>query len=147
MNAAHWHLVLNHIPVLGTFFAAGFLVAGIFGSSKPIKKAGLIVLLLSAGMVIPVVATGEEAEEIVEKQGVSHELIHEHEEQAETAQWLMVCLGGLALVSIIADGKNRKLADLLFMVCLIGSVAIGIVLVKVATTGGQISHPEIHALG
>lgn len=146
MNSAHWHLILNHIPVLGTFFAAGLLVAGIFGHSRQIKRSGLVFLLLSTVAVIPTVLTGEGAEEIVEERGVSHEMIHEHEEQAEVAQWFMLALGLVALGALVADYRRLPVTNVLIFACLLGAVAIGIVMINVATSGGQISHPEIHTI-
>jgi hypothetical protein len=144
MNAAHWHLILNHIPVLGTFFAAGLLVAGIFGHSRQIKRSGLVFLLVATVSVIPTVITGEGAEEIMEGRGISDEIIHNHEEEAEVAQWLMLMLGVVTLGALLADHKRLSFTNVLIFICLLGAVAIGIVMINVATSGGMISHPEIH---
>jgi hypothetical protein len=39
MSATHFHLILNHIPVLGTAFGLGLLIFGLLRTSDEIKKA------------------------------------------------------------------------------------------------------------
>jgi len=42
MNAAHLHLIVNHVPVLGPVFALLLLSLGMIRRSVDLKKAGLL---------------------------------------------------------------------------------------------------------
>ena len=83
MNATHFHLILNHIPVLGTAFGLGLLIFGLLRTSDEIKKAALGIFVIVAIATIPVYFTGEPAEEGVESlPGVSKAFMERHEEAA-----------------------------------------------------------------
>ena len=45
MNQAHWHLIINHVPVLGSLFAAVLLGAGMLGKNTTLVRAGLVAVL------------------------------------------------------------------------------------------------------
>ena len=54
MNVAHWHLILNHIPVLGIAFGLVVLGAGLWKSSEELKRLALVVFATSALLAVPV---------------------------------------------------------------------------------------------
>ncbi|HEX9782951.1 MAG TPA: hypothetical protein VGA56_09525, partial [Opitutaceae bacterium] len=102
MNVAHLHLILNHVPVLGTAFGLGLLTFALWRKSEEVKKAALGLFVISALLAIPVYFTGEPAEEIVEElPDVSHANIEEHEEAAEVAFIGVLMLGVAALTKLI----------------------------------------------
>jgi len=59
--------------------------------------------------------TGEGAEEIVEELGISHDIIHEHEEIAETFMKILYALGILSILGLTANLKNIQ-KQLLFLI-------------------------------
>jgi hypothetical protein len=59
MNPPHLHLMLNHLPFLGTIFGLGLLAYGIWRDSEDVKKAALGVLVVVALLAVPVYLTGE----------------------------------------------------------------------------------------
>ena len=64
LSPAHLHLVLNHIPVLGTMlFAPLVLVWGLLRRSRDVTQIGLLLAVLLAATTIPIYLTGEPAEE------------------------------------------------------------------------------------
>ena len=58
MNA-HWHLIVNHLPVLGVPFGAGLLGIGLLFGRTTLQRAGLAVLVL-AGLAAVGVALSRE---------------------------------------------------------------------------------------
>ena len=66
MNATHLHLMLNHIPVLGTVFGLGLLVFALWRKSEELKKAALGIFLIVALLAVPVYLTGEPAEGVAD---------------------------------------------------------------------------------
>ena len=65
MDAAHIHLLLNHIPILGTIFGLLLLCYGIWKHSDEIKKASLGTFVIVALITIAVYLTGDGAAQIV----------------------------------------------------------------------------------
>ena len=60
LSPAHLHLVLNHIPVLGTMlFAPLVLVWGLLRRSRDVTQIGLLLAVLLAITTIPIYLTGE----------------------------------------------------------------------------------------
>ena len=66
MNPAHWHLTLNHIPVLGMAFGLPLVSLALLRKSEELKRISLGFLIVIALLAIPVYLTGEPAEELVE---------------------------------------------------------------------------------
>lgn len=144
MNAAHWHLVLNHFPIIGTLIGTLVLITGILLKGDSIKKTGLFILAIAAILAFPTHETGEEAEDIVEETTqVSHALIHEHEELAESFNIMAIALILLAGGSLFLI--QRRLTEAKYLVIATAIVAIGasIWLFKIGQTGGEIMHQEI----
>lgn len=144
MNAAHLHLLVNHLPILGILFGLFVLIAGLLLNQTLIRRVALVGLIVAGVSALPANKTGEEAEEIVEHlEGVSHDLIHEHEEKAEA---FLLVAGGLALLSAVglwAELKNhaqRKMLNYLVLAVAAGAMFMA---AGVGNSGGEIRHPEI----
>lgn len=144
MNSIHWHLLLNHIPIIGSMVATAFLVAGFAFKSKPIKMAALAaVFILSLGA-MAANKTGENAEHSLENvAGINEQMMEEHEDAAGPALVTHV-LGGLAsAIALFLLYKERKGAELAFIAAmLLMVVAVGL-MARVGYLGGQIRHTEI----
>lgn len=143
MNAAEWHLIMNHVPVTGIIFGTLLLLAGLIARSRDVKLAGLVFFIVAAIMAYPVVASGEGAEEIVEELGVSHDVIHDHEELAESALWLVLGLGVLAILALLLTYRKHNRATTIEILTLLAALPICFVMANVAHTGGEIRHPEM----
>lgn len=144
MNQAHLHLLLNHIPILGSLGGALILLYGIFSKNIGVQKVALTIFIISALVAIPVFMTGEPTEEIVEDlAGVNKSMIEEHEETAKIAIWLIEALGILSLLSFILQAKGNALAKAFMNVTLLLSlIAFGLI-AKAGYEGGKIRHVEI----
>jgi hypothetical protein len=144
MNDAHLHLLFNHLPIVGSLIGILILAAGIFLKQVLVRKTAFAVLIFSALVTLPAFFTGEGAEEIVEElPGISHSLIHEHEEAAELALWLSEVLGILALIAFYLEHIQHKLSGMANFFTLIFSIGTFVSFAKTGNTGGEIHHPEI----
>ncbi len=146
MNEAHLHLVLNHFPIIVPIVGLLILIVGFFTDSETVKRTAFGVFVLGAILTFPAMYTGEGAEEIAEKlPGVTDQLIHKHEEQAETFAILNDILGLVALVGFWASWKQKQFDNWIAIVVLVLGLA-GLYLGKVTgTSGGEIRHTEIRA--
>ncbi|UKJ06703.1 DUF2231 domain-containing protein [Solitalea lacus] len=144
MNQAHWHLVLNHFPIVGTFFSILLLFAGIVLKNPGLKRSGLVLFVLTGILAIPAFLTGEGAEEVLKNKRLTDEnLVEQHEELGEIAMWTFGITGLLALVTLILDIKQKAAAKYFALLTLIISLANGVLLKNVGTSGGEIRHIEI----
>lgn len=145
MNTVHWHLLLNHLPIIGGIIGMGILVAGFVLKNNPmVKRTALGVFVFSAVFAIPTFLTGEGAEEAVENlPGVMESLIEEHEDLGKLFLLLMSTLGVVSLLALFADIKKLKAAKTLyFLVLLVGMVSIYFG-ATTGVSGGKVRHTEI----
>lgn len=144
VSPAHWHLLVNHFPIILIITAALFLGIGLVFKKDAIKSTALMIAVLAAltGMIAN--ATGEGAEEQVEElPGISHEAIHIHEEAAETGLMLIVITGALALISSFVFMKNKKTGNIFVIITFVATLASSGFMGYVGLTGGEIRHSEI----
>jgi uncharacterized membrane protein len=109
MNQAHLHLLLNHLPILGTLFGLLILAGGFLLKNDTVKRTALGIFVLSAILAIPAYLTGEGAEEVVEGlPGVTENLIEAHEDMANIFLWMVGALGLIALATFYTDLKSKE---------------------------------------
>lgn len=147
MNAAHVHLILNHVPILG--FALGLLLLGWarWRNSEETARAALALFLLVGLTSIAVFFSGEQAEDVVEGlAGVSHDAIEAHEEFAELAMIVSVVVG-LASAGALAAFWKRALPGWVTSAGLAAGLVVLTMLAYAGYQGGQIHHQEIRPGG
>ncbi|HEX6750548.1 MAG TPA: hypothetical protein VF092_24880 [Longimicrobium sp.] len=145
MNAAHLHLLLNHLPVVGTIGCILLLALAAVRRSPELAKVslGMVVLVALAGAAAYL--TGEPAEESVEHAaGVSEALIERHEEAALVALLLLSAVGALSLVELLAF-RRRAVPRPLILATLLAALLPAAAMGYTANLGGQIRHAEIRA--
>lgn len=151
MNAAHFHLLFNHLPVFACATAALLLAFALLKGSEPYKKLAYV-LLMAAGISAPAVFfSGDRAEERVEGMpGVSRSALHEHEEAGEAAMAAMLVLGVLATgqLALYAFPNAGRIRERISLVILAGSLASFGWSAWTANLGGKIRHASelgVHA--
>lgn len=146
MNNAHFHLVVNHLPIVGILIGTLVLVAGLLIKKSEVKLTAFGIFIFSAITSVAAFYTGEGAEEIVENiSGISETLIHTHEELAESFFTITLILGVLSLVGFVAELKKLKYTKYLTILILLLAIADGVVAKYVGTSGGEIRHSEIRS--
>jgi uncharacterized membrane protein len=144
MNDAHLHMVVNHFPIIGTFFGIGILIAGMFLKNDSVKNTAYILFVIASIFGALSMATGEGAEEMVEDfPNIGKAIIHEHEELAEKFALVLYVTGVFALISLGAAVKKFRMAKIFSFITLILALISGVLSIKVGTSGGEIRHTEI----
>ena len=146
MNAAHWHLVVNHLPIIFPIVGILVMITGFISKSEAVKRTAFMIFAIGAITTIAAMSTGEGAEEVVEEiSGISHDHIENHEETAETFALLSYLLGGLSLIGLWASFKEKSFSQLLAVGTLIFAFVVLFFGRATATTGGEIRHSEIRS--
>ena len=144
MSWGHVHLLLNHVPVIGTFLCLLLLLVAFVRKSEELKRVTLGLFVLIALITIPVYLTGDSAQEMVENiPGVSRAMIHQHENSALYSLIAVEVAGVIALAGLLLFRKNKGLANLLTIVTLVFSLITGGLLAWTSNLGGQVRHTEI----
>jgi hypothetical protein len=148
MNAAHWHLAMNHIPVVGGFFVTCLLAVALWRKSDELIRVALGALVVVAVLTLPVYLTGEPADVVImDLPEYSDVLVKAHEQAATIAFSAMVVVGFAALGGLIVYRKTvalpRWLAAAIFGLSLVTSGGLA----WTANLGGRIHHPEVRPAG
>jgi uncharacterized membrane protein len=144
MNTAHWHLVLNHIPILGVWFILAWMVAALILGNSTMLRSSWVAFVVLAALTIPTYLTGEPSEEIIEHQAnVSHKAIGRHENAAKIGLIGGEALGVLSLAALLLTRRRENLTRPLTIATVVLALICGVWMGYVGNLGGQVSHPEV----
>lgn len=146
MNAAHLHLILNHVPLFGLLAGILLLTWGVMRGSPEVRLVARITFVLAAFAGLIAYFTGKGAEDAVENlPRVFEHLIERHEDSATVALVGILATGIIAAVGIAVDRAGdltKRLAiGALFAVSLVTLALTG----YTANLGGQIRHTEVRS--
>ena len=147
MDPIRIHLVLNHLPIIGSALALGVLLVGIIRSNLTVIRTALAVAVVSLAAVPVVNWSGEEAEERVEDaawlDADGAEWLDEHEERGEAA---VATLLSALVVSVLALVLGAYRESWLKWAAIVAALSLAIGLgngLWAAASGGKIRHTEI----
>jgi glucan phosphoethanolaminetransferase (alkaline phosphatase superfamily) len=144
MNEAHFHLLVNHLPIVGILIGFFVLITGFLLKKTEVKVTALGIFVFSALASVAAFYSGDGAEEIVERiPGISETLINQHEESAELFFTGMLILGAISLVTMFLEIKKSKFSGFGFILVFLLAIATGVLAKNVGTSGGEIRHTEI----
>lgn len=145
MNAAHLHIILNHIPIIGSLFSIFILLIGIIKNSDDVKKVCMLVVILTSLLTIPTYLSGDKAEGMIEGnyEDVDEQYIHEHEEFALYSFIAMNITGAIALISMFLYKKPKLLPNSFAYFILALLIIVNGMMAYTGNLGGRIHHPEI----
>jgi hypothetical protein len=146
LNPAHIHLLVNHIPVFGTIFAALLMAWGLARKSEEVVRVGLIAAVIVAILTWGVNLTGDPAIHFIRGiPGVERARVHEHEQAGDWATWGASLAGIVSLITLVLMMRRRRVAAGLTVVSMLLSALAFVIAARAATLGGEIRHPEIRA--
>lgn len=146
MNQTHLHLLITHLPIVGSILGAVVLTYGLWTKSNHVKIAAYTVFIISSIGAGIAYLTGEGAEETVEDiQGIAKKVIEEHEEFAIIALVSLIILGLASIVGLLLTLRKPSLAKTIsWVILLISLISFGLV-AWTGYMGGQIRHSEINS--
>jgi len=143
MDAVQIHLVLNHVPILGTLFGTAVFLTGLLLKNENFIKVGLVTFILVAIATVPVILSGEEAEHTIKKLTcVNLTYIESHEEMANKAFWSCIGLGVISvlLMALFYVRKSNYIAiKVIILILALGTLGA---MIETGNRGGKISHSQ-----
>ena len=144
MNAPHIHLILNHVPTIGTAIALGLLLLSLLRRQEALRRVSLEVFYVLALLTLPAylsgVATGLQLENLPD---VSVEAIHKHHDGAVVAFALMLMTGLASWLGLWQWRRTSRPSGLNTGIVLVLALLTLTTMAGTATMGGEIRHPEM----
>jgi len=144
VNMPHLHLVINHVPTLGTVIGLGLLLLAFVRRSDHLVRASLELFFLIALVSLPVYLTGLAAQEAISgRPDVSAAAIAAHHNGVLLA---FICVEITGAVAWLALWQSRRLgasSGWTSPAVLLLALVTVVLMAGAANAGGEIRHPEI----
>ena len=146
LNGAHLHLILNHLPIIGTFVGLALIAAALLLRSDLLKRTALTAFIITALFTLPVYLTGEGAEHAVQGlPGIEQDMIETHQNVALIASIAVGLLGAVAAYAFVRYRRAEILPQWVGVSVLLLSLIGGGLMLWAGGLGGLIRHTEIRA--
>ena len=143
---AHLHLLLNHIPTVGTVVGVAVFMLALVRRRAHLATAALEILFVVAVMTLPAYVTGAGALVLLqEAPGVSEVALAAHRDAAFVAFLLMQVTGAVAWYALWHARRTGSTSRGAAAVAFVLSVTTLVLMANVGNLGGAIRHPEIVA--
>ena len=148
LNLVHLHLLLNHVPTVGTVIALGLLLLSIGMRSDDVRRASLAVFFALALAALPTYMTGYSAQAALKgRPGVSADTVDRHQRAALLALVVIEVTGVVAWFGLWQSRRRSSGGGGHTAAVLLLSVATVSLMANAANIAGTISHPDILAKG
>ena len=143
-NVPHLHLLLNHVPTVGTVIAIGLLLLASVRRNDHLVHVSLEVFFGIALLTLPVYLTGVAAQARIESMpGVSMAAINAHHDAALLGFILMDIAGLVAWLGLWQFRRiGRPTRGILTAMAVLSVLTLAL-MGNAANIGGEIRHPEI----
>ena len=153
-NAAHWHLLVNHFPIIGPVLAVPLLVLTlVLRKERGLLLASVFLLVVTAATGWLSLATGEKAETMFDNnetkdwyEPFAEAGVEEHSDRAERAMYAAVPTAVLGLVVLVLARRRtteNPLPRIWIVALLAGAAATSGAMGWAGNAGGVIMHREI----
>lgn len=146
MNAAHAHLLINHLPMAALAFALIAMVIGLVFKNPSIKRFGLGTLAASGAIGAAAYLTGSAAEEeYFGEQSPFHSFVERHEESAEVTWLVGMVAGTIGLIALMVTRRLSDVPSVAMAASLLATLVSAAFFAVTANLGGYIQHSEIRS--
>jgi uncharacterized membrane protein len=144
MNAPHLHLILNHVPTVGTAIALGLLLLSLVRRQEALTRVSLEVFYVLALITLPAYLSGVATALQLEKMpDISVEAIHKHHDGALVGFMLMVLTGLASWIGLWRWRRVSRPSGLNTGIVVVLALLTLTTMAGTATMGGEIRHPEM----
>jgi uncharacterized membrane protein len=144
MSTPHLHLLLNHVPTIGTVIAVGVLLLSFLRKDEGLRRVSLELFFIVALLTLPAYLSGLATQAVLlSLEEVSQAAIERHHDAAVFASLGMTATGALAWICLWQSRRlGRAKAGTTVAVMVLAVVTLAM-MARTATIGGEIRHPEI----
>jgi len=147
MALSHLHLVLNHVPVVGSVIASGLLLLALVRRSADLRRAGLEVVVLVGLCSLPAYLSGVGGQrDLAGRPEVVVAMVRAHHDAALLGSIAMLVTVMAAWVGLWQTRRRTQPARGVFGAVLLLAIVTLALMGRASNLGGQIRHPEVSAL-
>lgn len=146
MTLTHLHLLLNHVPTVGTALAIALFILSFFRRNEMLRRVSLEVFFVIALTTIPTYLSGLSAQQQLMAMGrpdISNVVIEAHEDAALFSLVLMQITGGFAWFALWQLRRRGAAAAWVTAAVLLTSALTMAATARAANLGGEVRHPEL----
>ena len=144
MALSHLHLLLNHIPVIGSVIAFGLLLLALVLRSSDLRHAGLEVVVLVGLFSLPAYLSGAGAQLApANRTDVAVVMVRAHHDAALLGSVAMLLTTMAAWIGLWQTRRRGHPARGVFGTVLLFAIVTLALMGRAANLGGQIRHPEV----
>ena len=144
LTIPHLHLLLNHVPTVGSVAGLGLMLLALVRRNDHLMRASFEVLFAVALVTLPVYLTGVAAGNAIEgMDGVAADAVRTHETAALLAFVWMMITGFFAWLALWQSRRLPRPTNASVGAVLLLAVLTTALMARAATIGGEIRHPEI----
>jgi hypothetical protein len=138
------HVLINHVPIIGTFMGLVGLLVGLFLRQRIALIPALAILVLAGISAWPVYATGDAAYKPIRKiaDEAGADWLDEHMDRADRTVWTFYAMAGVAAAAMAVPLRWPKSATPFTLVAAVLAVACVGAGAYIAQPGGRIRHVE-----
>jgi hypothetical protein len=143
-NPAYQHLLINHLPIIGTAMGVVALVVGLAVRQQAALLPGLVILLVAGISAWPVHETGSAAYKPIRKisDDSGSDWLDEHMDRADSTVWFFYTMAGLAGLAMTVPRKWPSAGVPLAVASAMAGVVCTGVAGYIARPGGLVRHTE-----
>jgi uncharacterized membrane protein len=143
LSGAHPHLLVNHVPIIGAFFALALLLASYRFAPDVLRRTAFVVLIATALAGAASDLSGDPAVKAVRGlPGVTRDVVRAHEQMADKAFIAGALIGVIALGALVRWRRTPvpRGATVIITLC---TLALSGLMAYVGLLGGRIRHTEV----
>jgi uncharacterized membrane protein len=145
-SIAHLHLVINHVPIVGSIFIFAMYIIALFFKNVFMQKVSLCFLVVVALSTAVSYVTGDGTKRAIEGlPQVSNAMIDIHETYARYSLIVMFIAGIVALGGVLLYSRKPKIPFYLHVSILVILLISVVLFAYVGLLGGEIMHTEIRS--
>jgi hypothetical protein len=145
MNPAHLHLMITHVPVLGSVFGFFLLVLALLKGDQDLKRMSLWIFVLAGLAAVPTYLSGRPANALLMQAlpGTSMDPVDQHAEIAIVALVAASVLGLFAWVGLAVYRRGTRSPGWYSGIAFLLALLTAATMTWTASLGGTIRHTEI----
>ena len=145
MNSAYLHLVITHLPVVGTLFGSCLFGYALVRRSEELKRTGLLAFVLVALLAAPAYLSGQPAADLLKHlmPGMTMDACDQHMEVGVLALAGSSVLGVVSLAGLLLCRNKKSLPAIAAVLVLVLALVSCGMMAWTANLGSKIRHVEI----